>query len=181
MGEINTALTARYLPALSASFEPLPSTGGNSNMNKLVIWGHEYMLTARIDISDLNSRLNTNKPYSLGLGGVETKKANRRKRALEAKEALERSTTDSNTDRGTPVNGTGNGVVNGNGNGIGNGHGNAGGIDGEMVKFHGGEMFRSLVGVGWFGPGELGVVERPVGDFAGELPPAFFTASYGRS
>lgn len=155
------------------------SGGGNGNINKLVIWGHEYMLTCRIDISDLNPRLNTNRPHSApGAGsGLETKKSSRRKRAREAREALERSTTDSNatpnhSDRGTPVH------MNGHGNGVGHANGD---VEGEMVKFHGGETFRSIVGVGWLGPGELGVVERPMGDFAGELPPAFFTASYGRS
>lgn len=190
LSEINTALTARYLPALSACFEPLPSGSSsvNTNINKLVIWGHEYMLTCRIDIADLNSRLHTNRPLSLGHGnghGMESKKSSRRKRAREAKEALERSTTNSNStpvhsDRGTPFNGSSNMNMNMNGTGIGGG-GEGSNVDGEMVKYHGGESFRSIIGVGWFGAGEMGVVERPVGDFAGELPPAFFTASYGRS
>jgi hypothetical protein len=50
-----------------------------------------------------------------------------------------------------------------------------------MVKVHGGESFRSIIGVGWLGVGELVVVERPLSDFVGELPPAFVSASYGRS
>jgi len=53
--------------------------------------------------------------------------------------------------------------------------------EGEMVKVHGGESFRSIIGAGWLGFGELVVVERPFSDFVGELPPAFVSASYGRS
>lgn len=131
-------------------------------MNKLVIWGNEFLLTARIDITDLNSRILTNKPLNLGTG-----KNNRRKRAREAKEALERSTTGS-SERSTPLP-----------LGLNHNHHQEG--EGEMVKIHGGEVFRNVIGASWLGTGELVVVERPYSDFVGELPPAFVSASYGRS
>jgi len=50
-----------------------------------------------------------------------------------------------------------------------------------MVKVHGGEVFRSIIGAAWLGYNEMVVVERPYSDFVGELPPAFVSASYGRS
>jgi len=147
-------------------------------VDKLVIWGNEYLLTARIDAHDLNSRVNTNRPHVIN---AKNTNPSRRKRAREARDALERSTTTTttNSERGTPT-------VNGNGNVNGVSHVHASGLgligeEGEMVKVHGGESFRSIIGVGWLGAGELVVVEKPLSDFVGELPPAFVSASYGRS
>jgi U3 small nucleolar RNA-associated protein 4 len=159
LSEINVALQGRYIPALGASFEPLSSShssNGNGVINKLVIWGNEFLLTARIDISDLNSRILSNKPFNPNHQNM------RRKRAREARDALERSTTGS-SERSTPLP-----LQNG-------------GEEGGMVKVHGGEVFRSIIGAAWLGVGEMVVVERPFADFVGELPPAFVSASYGRS
>jgi hypothetical protein len=155
----------------------------------LIIWGHEYLLTARIDISDLNSRVLSNKPtQAIGGNGSGSGNNNRRKRAREAREALERSTTTTGTgsDIGTPTNDVNSNIdINNNSKSTstsllnltgGNGDG-----DGEMVKIHGGESFRSIIGAGFFSFGEMLVVERPLSDYMGELPPAFVSASYGRS
>ena len=127
-------------------------------INKLVIWGNEFLLTARIDITDLNSRILSNKPFN------QNNQNTRRKRAREARDALERSTTGS-SERSTPLP-----LQNG-----------LNGEEGGMVKVHGGEVFRSIIGADWLGSGEMVVVERPFADFVGELPPAFVSASYGRS
>jgi len=162
LSEINVSLQGRYIPALGASFEPLSSSSHSSNgsgvINKLVIWGNEFLLTARIDITDLNSRILSNKPFN------QNNPNTRRKRAREARDALERSTTGS-SERSTPLP-----LQNG-----------LNGEEGGMVKVHGGEVFRSIIGADWLGSGEMVVVERPFADFVGELPPAFVSASYGRS
>lgn len=52
--------------------------------------------------------------------------------------------------------------------------------DPEFFKFtH--DRFRAVGGIDWVGEGEMVVVERPMGDFAGELPAVFWTGRYGRS
>lgn len=113
----------------------------------------------------------------------------RKKRAREAREALERSTSLSLSISGqldsptrTPSIGS---------SPLPSSHSEE--ID-YSVKLHGTESFRGIIGVGWMAPtstqdsgyghgrgGELVVVERPMGDFLGELPPAFVVASFGRS
>ena len=42
------------------------------------------------------------------------------------------------------------------------------------------DAFRSLAAVEWMGKGEMMVVERPMRDFVGDLPGAFFVGTYGR-
>nr|XP_019050895.1 hypothetical protein I302_01338 [Kwoniella bestiolae CBS 10118]OCF29825.1 hypothetical protein I302_01338 [Kwoniella bestiolae CBS 10118] len=85
-------------------------------------------------------------------------KESRKKRAREAKLARDQIDTLSTS---TP------------GAGAGGGEG-----EGEIKVIR--DRFKSILGVGWVG-NELGVVERPWGDFAGELPNAFWSGGYGRS
>lgn len=178
LAEINTALLVRYLPALGGCLD--------GSGKKLVIWGAEYLLTARLDLSPNAS------------SAMSSKKASRRKRAREAREALERSTSlslsgagagalDSPSIASSPYSGSF--PTSGSAS---NDNGPAGDEVQPLVKVHGGEMFRNIIGVGWLGTGsgsgsgssggdELAVVERPTSDFLGDLPPAFVVASFGRS
>lgn len=174
--DLNNALRDRYLPALGAGMDA----------NKLFIWGHEFLLTARLD----HSALTNTATVPSGMGGA---RKDRRKRAREAREALERSTS---TPMDSPAPSTPISLI---------GSTSSSGTEDYSVKFHGTESFRGIIGVGWMSPrslstsiedgglgmigagrgkegdGELVVVERPVGDFLGDLPPAFVVASFGRS
>lgn len=184
--EINNGLRDRYLPAL----------GGKMDGNKLVIWGHEFLLTARLDHGSLTNTV------PAGAGGGARK--DRRKRAREAREALERSTSLS-LSHSTPLDSPAPSTPVSLSSSI--------GVEDYSVKIHGTESFRGIIGVGWMSPrphtpmdmgmgvrigmdgmgmisagrggkdgdGELVVVERPVGDFLADLPPVFAVASFGRS
>ena len=96
----------------------------------------------------------------------------RRKRAREAKEQLElvsasMSPSVMSSDRtGTPSFSQGRGPSSAN--------------DVNFFKISN-DGFRGVAGVEWLGEGEMGVVERPYGDFAGELPMAFSSGGFGRS
>lgn len=158
--------------------------------NKLVIWGHEFLLTARLDHGSLTNNV------QVGGGGGARK--DRRKRAREAREALERSTSLSlSTPLDSPAPSTPISLA------------SSVGVEDYSVKIHGTESFRGIIGVGWMSPrphggmgmgigmdglgmisagrggkdgdGEMVVVERPVGDFLSDLPPVFAVASFGRS
>jgi U3 small nucleolar RNA-associated protein 4 len=120
-------------------------------------------------------------------------KSLRKKRAREAKEALEAVSLSGSSDRfSTPMSAS-----------LGPGPGmrsSAG--DPDFVKvWGGGGRFKNVIGVGWLGVNEefeaqgdegaeggdkgkkweLGVVERPWSDFVGELPAGFWEGRYGRS
>lgn len=168
--------------------------------NKLVIWGHEFLLTARMDHNALTNPTAHAHPNSSGAGGMGGARKDRRKRAREAREALERSTSLSlSTPLDSPAPSTPISL-----SGLSSSSGVGQGQEDYTVKIHGTESFRGIIGVGWMSPlghgggvdgmgmigagrggkegqGEMVVVERPVGDFLGDLPPAYVVASFGRS
>ncbi len=67
---------------------------------------------------------------------------------------------------GTPILGQGRGVSSAN--------------DPEFFKVMN-EGFRGLLAADWLSEGEMAVVERPYGDYVGELPAAFSSGGFGRS
>lgn len=212
LAEINMALRDRYLP----------SQGAGMDGNKLVIWGHEFLLTTRLDTGSLSHGHGSSTGTGAGVGGAGTgtgtgggggggggARKDRRKRAREAREALERSTSLSIS---TPLDPTGSPAPS-TPHSVSVHSGSSSGGEDYSVKVHGTESFRSIIGVGWMSPlqdrgqsqdrvhvhrditgmvhagtsghgegeGEMVVVERPVGDFLADLPPAFVVASFGRS
>lgn len=153
----------------------------------MVIWGFDWLATIRLDLELLLRRT----PGHHAEGEGTSQKALKKKRAREAREALEQTAS-------TPMSISASVSVSGHSdaspsipsmNGlISHLVGNPGDSpkykrssdDPEFVKIHGAETFSSISGVGWFGQGEMGVVERPWGDFVGELPGQFRTAGFGR-
>lgn len=160
---------------------------------KIVIWGSEWIATARLDLELLLRRAGGKAAAGLieGVTGKEgegtSQKALRRKRAREAREALEQTASTpasvsafsdnleqnpspsvvSVSERSMSGMGTSTPVKSSS-------------EDPHFVKIHGSETFRGIIGAGWFGNGELAVVERPWGDFVGDLPGQFRTAGFGK-
>jgi U3 small nucleolar RNA-associated protein 4 len=168
-----------------------------------VLWGNEWVVTARLDLEGVgrmagkrgNALLNTS--TSNGDGNPqngEISKVSRKKRAREAREALEAISLSGSSDRfSTPLSSTGPGITPSSAN------------DPDFVKvWGGGGRFKGVIGVGWLAVGEdeadldlgmgddkgsgdeekkweLGIVERPWGDFVGELPAGFWEGRFGRS
>ncbi|ORX40916.1 quinon protein alcohol dehydrogenase-like superfamily [Kockovaella imperatae] len=132
---LNAALRDQYTPAQGISFEPCRST---PRAAKVVIWSHDWLCTARIDLEALSRQGKHDESL-------------RKKRAREAREALESVSSSS-----------------------------AGPDDPNFFKISL-DRFRGLGGVDWLAEGEMIVVERQLGDFMGELPPAFWSGGYGRA
>ncbi|ODN79167.1 hypothetical protein L198_07917 [Cryptococcus wingfieldii CBS 7118] len=149
---------------------------------KAIAWGTDYLATIKLDVESLVRRRRVEGSPAVsttttvaGSVGAGVGKASRKKRAREARQAREHLSSLTPTPLGsvpsTPVS-----------------------VSEEMKHQHlGGEgredyynivtdRFRSILGVGWLGEeGEVGVVERPWGDFVGDLPGVFWSAGYGRS
>lgn len=103
----------------------------------------------------------------------------RKKRAREAMEQLERTSNGSPSVASTPVPGSPMSAHGSSEISVGE-RGMSSTELPEFFKFtH--DRFRSVAGIEWVGEGEMVVVERPVGDFVGELPAMFWTGGFGRS
>lgn len=161
---LNQTLRGLHASVQGAAFEPSRST---PRAAKLALFAHDWLATARIDL-DLVAR--AREPGAL------TSKALRRKRAREAREALEASSASPSVTTGSvasdmplsvvpqPIRSKGVSSAN----------------DADFVKVAT-DRFRAIVDVDWLGEGELMLVERPYADYVGELPPAFWTGSYGKA
>lgn len=194
---LNQTLRDQHLPVQSASFEPCRSSPRNA---KLIVWSHEWIATVRLDLDAIARFRNRNGHNNLNnispSSPSDVSKSLRRKRAREAREQLEAvsalsagastpslldfsSDLGSVTRTGTPASATGTGT------------GStttwnktlaspSSADDPDFVKVIP-NKFRSVAAVEWLNQGEMMVVERPLGDFEGELPPAFWTGRFGKS
>lgn len=178
LSTLNKALRECYTPAQSITFEP---TRHSAKSAKLVIWSHDWICTAKLDL-ELIGRLagkkgNAALARSMGappllkedleLAGDGLSRSVRKKRAREAREALELVSQSGSSDRlptptYTPTSEQ------------------SSARDPEFYKIVS-DKFRGVVGVDWFGEGEMCVIERPMGDFVGELPSPFWTGSFGKA
>lgn len=175
---LNTALSTQFTPVQSISFEP---SRYNVRASRCVIWSHDWICSVQLDL-ELIGRLagkkgNASLPLTRSLlesgeGPVNVKKE-RRKRAREAREALAEmvSLSGSSDVPSTPMSSTGS---------IGGLGGTSSSKDPNFFKVQE-DRYRGVVGVDWFGEGEMVLVERPFGDFVGELPQAFWTGTFGRA
>jgi U3 small nucleolar RNA-associated protein 4 len=191
---LNQTLRDQHLPVQSASFEPSRSSPRNA---KLIVWSHDWIATVRLDldaIARFRNRNITNHNFSPS-SPSDVSKSLRRKRAREAREQLEAvsalsagastpslldfsSELGSVTRTGTPASaGTGTGSTT-TWNKMMASPSSA--DDPDFVKVTP-NKFRSVAAVEWLQQGEMMVVERPLGDFEGELPPAFWTGRFGKS
>ncbi|TYJ51515.1 hypothetical protein B9479_007911 [Cryptococcus floricola] len=143
------------------------SEGKDGKAVKAIAWGTDYLATIKLEVESLVRRRRVSESPSVSTTGSVVGKASRKKRAREARQAREHlsSLTPSGSVPSTPV-------------------------SEEMKHLEGREdyynivtdRFKSILGVGWLGEeGEVGVVERPWGDFVGDLPGVFWSAGYGRS
>ncbi|KAL1412484.1 U3 small nucleolar RNA-associated protein [Vanrija albida] len=178
---LNNTLHGLHAGVEGASFEP---TRSNPRAAKVVIWAHDWVATARLDL-DLVARAvgkRSGSP-SVSIDGspapMPSKNALRRKRAREAREQLEASSASpslaASSDIGVPASPTSSlarSLVHKSAPSSAN--------DPEFVKVAT-DKFRSVVAVDWLEEGEMVLVERPYADFVGELPPAFWTGTYGRA
>lgn len=165
---LNQALRAQYLPAQSASFEPSRS---NPRSSKLVIWSHDWLCTVRLDL-DLITRTPSRKTSIPG-SPSDVSRSLRKKRAREAKEQLDLvSASLSPSIHSSERTGTPTLLLHARGPSSAN--------DPDFFKISN-DGFRAVVAVDWLGQGELCVVERPYGDYVGELPAAFSSGGFGRS
>lgn len=161
---LNQTLRGLHASVQGAAFEPSRATPRSA---KLALFAHDWLATARIDL-DLVAR--AREPGAL------TSKALRRKRAREAREALEASSASPSVTTGSvasdmpltvhpqPIRSKGQSSAN----------------DADFIKVAT-DRFRAIVDVDWLAEGELMLVERPYADYVGELPPAFWTGSYGKA
>ncbi|RSH87122.1 U3 small nucleolar RNA-associated protein [Saitozyma podzolica] len=201
---LNQTLRDQHLPVQSASFEPSRSRPRNA---KLIVWSHDWIATVRLDldaIARFRNRNITDHNFSPS-SPSDVSKSLRRKRAREAREQLEAvsalsagastpslldfsSELGSVTRTGTPASaGTGTGTPASAGTGTGSTTtwnkmmaSPSSADDPDFVKVTP-NKFRSVAAVEWLQQGEMMVVERPLGDFEGELPPAFWTGRFGKS
>ena len=190
---LNQVLQSSYTPLQSITYEPSRSSHRSA---KLVIWSHDWVCTARLDLEVIgrqagkkgNEAIHTSSMDS-GVDSPGLSKSLRKKRAREAREALELVSLSGSSDRpstpsGLPgLNDSFNGLSNGVGHGVGQwspGKEPSSATDPEFYKMSL-DKFKSVACVEWFGEGEMVVVERPFGDFVGELPAAFWTGSFGRA
>ncbi|WVQ77610.1 hypothetical protein IAR50_007298 [Cryptococcus sp. DSM 104548] len=144
----------------------ISSEGKEGKAVKAIAWGTDYLATIKLEVESLVRRRRVSESPSVSTSGS-VGKASRKKRAREARQAREHlsSLTPSGSVPSTPIS--------------------------EELKHLEGrddyynivtDRFKSILGVGWLGAeGEVGVVERPWGDFVGDLPGVFWTAGYGRS
>ncbi|WWD20897.1 hypothetical protein CI109_105375 [Kwoniella shandongensis] len=184
LASLNSALSSLHSPVHGTTFEPISRRAGEKT-SKTLIWGSDWLVTARLDldaVAKLKSRRGSESPsVSLSLDGSPVgglSKAMRKKRAREARE--QRTQIDS----ASPS------VVDSS-----ELHANKT-VPGEKEEFYKivKDRFKSVLGVGWLaststststgtteGEVEVAVVERPWGDFVGDLPGAFWSGTFGRS
>lgn len=152
-----------------------------------MIWSHDWLCSVTLDLelvgrlagrkgnpslSSLTPSLNGDFDDAAD-GEGQPSRSVRRKRAREARDALAEmvSLSGSSDVPGTPMSTSS----------AGGGAGHASSAkDPEFYKIQT-DRYRGIAGVDWFGEGEMVLVERPYGDFVGELPQAFWTGSFGRS
>ncbi|TXT12946.1 hypothetical protein VHUM_01347 [Vanrija humicola] len=167
---LNNTLHGLHAGVEGASFEPSRS---NPRAAKVVIWAHDWVATARLDL-DLVARGAGKRSGSpaVSLDGEPaplSSKSLRRKRAREAREQLEASSASPSLAASSSL---ARSLVLKSAPSSAN--------DPEFVKVAT-DKFRSVVAVDWLEEGEMVLVERPYADFVGELPPAFWTGTYGRA
>lgn len=173
---LNSTLRGLHAAVEGVAFEPSRS---HPRSAKIVLYAHDWLATARLDL-DLVAR---------GSGGRRSSSASvasfdfpeplssnslRRKRAREAREQLiELSSASpslaSSDVPGSPTASLARSVLQ-----------PSSANDPDFVKIVT-DRFRSVVAVDWLAEGELLLVERPYADFVADLPPAFWTGSYGRA
>ncbi|KAK8850731.1 hypothetical protein IAR55_004651 [Kwoniella newhampshirensis] len=178
LASLNSALSSLHSPVHGSTFEPVSRRSGEK-ISKTLIWGSDWLVTARLDldaVAKLRSRRGSESPLvsisldgsPAGLGG--SSKAMRKKRAREAREQR------THIDSASPS------VIDST----------EGAKTTEREEFYKivKDRFRSVLGVGWLaassntmgeGEVEVAVVERPWGDFVGDLPGAFWSGGFGRS
>ncbi|OCF35969.1 hypothetical protein I316_02464 [Kwoniella heveanensis BCC8398] len=179
--DLHTSLASLHTPLHGITFSPTRPAGSGksgSSSTKTLIWGSDWLVTVKLDlegIAKIKGRRGSESPsvslsldgHGLGTGSPGLSKAMRKKRAREAREAKEH--IEGATPGTTPL------VSNDE--------------DIKVIR----DRFKGILGVGWLAseigaPGttadaecEIGVVERPWSDFAGDLPGAFWSGSFGRS
>ncbi|WVF67825.1 hypothetical protein IAT40_002586 [Kwoniella sp. CBS 6097] len=185
--DLHTSLASLHTPLHGVAFSPTrPVSAGKAGYVKTLIWGSDWLVTVKLDlegIAKVKGRRGSESPsVSLSLdghgpgsgsGSPGLSKAMRKKRAREAREAKEQ------------IEGLTSGAVL---------PATANDEDIKVIR----DRFKGILGVGWLaadlsdgtvaGAGvnagteyEIGVVERPWSDFAGDLPGAFWSGSFGRS
>ncbi|WVR08787.1 hypothetical protein IAU60_005845 [Kwoniella sp. DSM 27419] len=166
---LHSSLASLHTPLHGVTFSAMRGNGRNV---KALIWGTDWLVTARLDlesIAKVRGRRGSESPsVSLSIDGSPAgglSKAMRKKRAREAREAREQVENSSVASFDALVSGSS-------------------AEDPDFVKVVR-DRFKAILGVGWMASNgeeeEVGVVERPWADFAGELPGAFWSGSFGRS
>ena len=165
----------------------------------MVIWSHDWLCSVQLDLEMIGNQAgkkgNAALPFSSlaegslsaassvngeGMSGLP--RNIRRKRAREAREALELVSLSGSSDQlSTPIEGsTAGGAGSARASSVVSAQGWSSAKDPEFYKLQT-DKFRGVAAVEWFGEGEMAVVERPFGDFVGELPPAFWSGRFGSS
>jgi hypothetical protein len=189
---LNNTLRAQPGPVESAVFEP-SRTGSRSA--KIVIWSNDWMCTAKLDLEQIGKGGKGALSGAVAVGGMAhgahgqgtagTPRSTRKKRAREAREQLEAISVGSPASAAISLPESGSGGASASAgvsarisaSPIGNAYISSN--DPDFFKMS--NTFKSVACVEWIKEGELCVVERPVLDFVGELPPAFWSGGFGRS
>lgn len=167
---LNNTLRGLHAAVEGAAFEPSVAT---PRAAKLVLYAHDWLATVRLDLDLIaraaRGRAGSASPSILSSVGDHPESLTRamhRKRAREARDALEASSPSTEAppspfkaqSRKTPSSAS----------------------DPSFMKVAT-DRFRAICGAAWLGEGELALIERPFADYVSELPPAFWTGSYGRA
>ncbi|WRT70913.1 uncharacterized protein IL334_007912 [Kwoniella shivajii] len=166
--DLQNSLASLHTPLHGISF----SSSREGKTVKTIIWGMDYLVTIKLDldsITKIKGRRTSESPSlipsidtsPIGLvngNGGSLSKAMRKKRAREAKEQRDNLDSPSSDQIDNLSN-----------------HGKE--EEGcKIVR----DRFKNILGVGWVQE-EMVIVERPLGDYAGELPGGFWTGGFGRS
>jgi len=176
---LNSTLRGLHACVEGAAFEPSRQSPRSA---KIVLFAHDWLATARLDLDLIARGHGGRRSSSASLASLDSpepatlsSKSLRRKRAREAREQLVEaasvspSLASSDIAPGSPTASLARTVLQ-----------PSSANDPDFLKIVT-DRFRSVVAVDWLGEGELMLVERPYADFVGELPPAFWTGSYGRA
>ena len=172
---LSHTLDEQWVPA--QSFAWAPESGRDSRNSKVIIWSADWICTARLDLDLIGL-----KPHAA--------ESNRRKRARQAREALEAtsmSPVGSSVALDAGSTGTGDLTLSRQTSISGGGVATKAVISSEDPDFCKvtTDRFKGVCGVAWFGSaeegGEMVVIERPYADYVGQLPPAFWTGGFGRA
>ncbi|WVQ95410.1 hypothetical protein IAU59_002507 [Kwoniella sp. CBS 9459] len=183
--DLHVSLASLHTPLHGTTFSParaLSAGKAGAGSVKTLIWGSDWLVTVKLDlegIAKVRGRRGSESPsVSLSVdgqghasGSPGLSKAMRKKRAREAREAKEQiegsTTATPGSGLGSPTNDE----------------------DIKVIR----DRFKGVLAVGWFASDaggvsddaqaayEIAVVERPWSDFAGDLPGAFWSGSFGRS